>query len=557
MKHLTADENLTAIAEREWRFRRLHIVRELGAYVPLLPRLPQIDEATQTAKLQFWEDIIDELDSLPHHSLSSGGREDRLVLRQQLDSLVQQQRFKDYQRPFNAFTTFWGDVAAVIREEHYDDDKKYLYVIAIMNDLPRYFEQAKDNMAAGLTRGFSQPTSVLQNCIDTISEITRQHAEDTGYFMPFRELSATVKDHQSLREQALKAIETAVLPAHVALLKFMTDTYRPRATHDIAAKSLPDGMDYYESKVREFTTLDIDIDNIYDIGLEQVDFCREKMLQSVEESGFGKSLSSYLDFLKNSPEFYATTPKELLMHASWVARRAEAKLHLFFNKLPRQRFAIEAVPDSIAPSFPMGTGAPGLYLLNTYNLPARPLYTLPVLTLHEAVPGHCFQMALALENHDRPAFRTKTYSIAYGNAWALYCERRLGLEMGIYETTHEHFGMWSLQALRAVRLVVDIGIHTKSWDFDRAFEFMTSMTGLPKSSLEFEIKRYISWPGQALGYYLGMLAIERAREKATAALGSCFDLREFHDRILALGPVPLTVVEQSVDEMINEKISGL
>jgi len=218
-----------------------------------------------------------------------------------------------------------------------------------------------------------------------------------------------------------------------------------------------------------------------------------------------------------------------------------------FNRISEQ-------PRANHPRSPC-TGAPGLYLLNTYNLGARPLYLLPVLTLHEAVPGHCFQMSLAAENPNRPPFRAETYAIAYGNAWALYCEKRLGVEMSIYETPYELFGMWSLLALRAARMVVDVGVHAKGWSYDQARDYMAANTGLPDSVIVTELVRYISWPGQALGYYLGMMTIERVRARAEQALGADFDIRAFHDRILELGPVPMTVVEDSIDRMIAEQSS--
>lgn len=556
-QELAADQELAEIAAQEWLFRRRHVLRELGAYVPLRAELPAVDPRSQDEKLAFWGDVLARLDGLDVDALSPVGREDFGVLRQQVKALHAAQRYRDYQRPFNGFVSFWDNTAAVIREENFDCDSKYRDVLSMMNDIPRYFSENIDNLRAGLDRGFSQPGIILPAAIRTIEAVLAQAPQDSDYFKPFRTFPAQIPaDRQAaLRLEALSVIHARVRPAFAELLDFMRAHYAVHATTRIAATDLPNGAAYYDSKVREFTTLEMPPQEIFQTGLREVEICRQQMIAAMHDSGFSGSLPEFLAFLKTDPQFYAGSEDELLMRAAWVTKKVEARLHRFFGLLPRQRFAIEPVPASIAPTYPMGTGAPGLYSLNTHNLSTRPLYLLPVLTLHEAVPGHCFQMSLAAENHSRPPFRSQTYGIAYGNAWALYCEKRLGVEMGIYQTPFELFGAWSLLTLRAVRMVVDVGVHANNWDYQRALAYMIDNTGLPRPVVEAELNRYISWPGQALGYYLGMMAIERARAKAEQALGSDFDIRAFHDRILALGPVPMTVVEASIDQMIAMQTS--
>ncbi|EIM30008.1 DUF885 domain-containing protein [Microvirga lotononidis] len=552
-----ADKTLADIAAREWSFRRRHVVRELGAYVPLRGELPKADVPTQTEKSRFWTAILQDLAEIDGTALSDAGQEDLLVLRHQVEALLRSQQFRDYERPFNGFTSFWDDTAASIREETFDQEQKYRHAITLMRDIPRYFRENIENMRLGLMRGFSQPSVVLPAVIKTIEAVLAQHPVDTDYFKPFLAFPPQIPPgtRDELRNEALSAINDAVLPAFADLLDFMRAVYSPAATQRISAAQLPDGPRYYEVKVREFTTLEIGAEEVYDTGLREVETCRENMMAAMRATGFSGSFADFLSFLKSDPQFYAKSAEELLMRAAWITKKVEGKLDRFFGLLPRRRFAIERVPDAIAPAYPMGTGGPGLYLVNTYNLTARPLYILPVLTLHEAVPGHCFQMSLAAENKSRPAFRSETYGIAYGNAWALYCEKRLGVAMEIYETPYELFGMWSFLMLRAVRMVVDVGIHAKSWEYERASRYMAENTGLPAQVVGAELNRYISWPGQALGYYLGMIAIERARDTAEQVLGEDFDIREFHDRILALGPVPMSVVETTIDLWIREKQS--
>jgi len=236
------------------------------------------------------------------------------------------------------------------------------------------------------------------------------------------------------------------------------------------------------------------------------------------------------------------------MRAAWIAKKFDGKAGDYFGRLPRSRFAILPVAPEIAPFYTSGRGGPGGYWVNTYNLPARPLYSLPALTLHESAPGHAFQMPIALEQKGRPPFRN-AYISAYGEGWALYSER-LGTEMGIYETPYEVFGMLSYQAWRASRLVVDTGIHAKGWTREQAQKYLMENTALSSHEVMTEVDRYISWPGQALSYYLGEMAIFEARKKAEKALGSKFDIRAFHDTILELGSVPLPVLQARIDEFI-------
>jgi uncharacterized protein (DUF885 family) len=279
------------------------------------------------------------------------------------------------------------------------------------------------------------------------------------------------------------------------------------------------------------------------------------MLDVMKEVHFQGDFPAFLTFLRTDKQFYATTPLQLLKEAAYIAKQFDAKASTYFGHLPRARFAIEPVPDDIAPYFTGGRGGPGVFLVNTYDLPSRPLYSLRALTLHESAPGHAFQMPLADENKDQPEFRRKTYISAYGEGWALYCEK-LGLEMGLYETPYDRFGMLSYQMWRAARLVVDTGLHAKGWSREQAQAFLRDNTALSNHEIETEVDRYIALPGQADSYYLGELAIVRARARAEKALGARFNIRAFHDAVLELGSVPLSVIDQRIDRFIAEGGKG-
>jgi uncharacterized protein (DUF885 family) len=324
----------------------------------------------------------------------------------------------------------------------------------------------------------------------------------------------------------------------------------PKAREELAAESLPEGKAYYQSKIVEFTTTSLTADQIHNIGLEEMAKIRAEMHEVMKQVGFKGDLPAFLQFLRTDPQFYAKTPEELLMRSAWVAKKFDAKVGQYFGYLPRRRFAVIPVPDDQAPFYTSGRGGPGVYLVNTYNLPSRALYSMPALTLHESAPGHAFQMPVALEQKGRPPFRN-AYISAYGEGWALYSER-LGVEMGMYETPYEVFGMLSYQAWRASRLVVDTGVHSKGWTRKQAQDYLHANTALSDHEIETEVDRYISWPGQALSYYLGEMSIINARKKAEKALGQKFDIRAFHDTVLQLGSVPLPVLEARIDQFIAE-----
>lgn len=314
---------------------------------------------------------------------------------------------------------------------------------------------------------------------------------------------------------------------------------------------MPDGKAWYRQQIIEYTTLDQSPDAIHQIGLQQVEKIHAEMVKTMQASGFKGSFAEFLHFLRTDSQFYAKTPDELLMRSAWVAKQTDAQLGKLFGRLPRQRFAIVPVPDDIAPYYTSGRGGASSYLVNTYDLPSRPLYNMPALTLHESMPGHSLQLGLAAEQHDQPAFRRDGYISAYGEGWGLYAEY-LGNEMGIYKTPYERFGYLTYQMWRACRLVVDTGIHHLGWTRSQAIDYMTQNTALSDREIANEVDRYISWPGQALSYELGYLKMLELRHKAEQALGPKFDIRHFHDTVLALGSVPLPVLEQRIDRFIAD-----
>jgi uncharacterized protein (DUF885 family) len=546
----SADARFTAIHQAEWKWRQQQRLEDDEDDVRGIDRqLPRVDAATQMERQKRWEDTLRQLESIKPEQLSAKERINYQVYRAQVAALLDNQRFREYEKPLNADSSFWSNMAGEARKTFRTADD-YRNYVAQLNDVPRYFSEEIANMRAGLARGFTPPKVTLEGRDKSITAVTEARPEDVVFFKPFRQMPAVIPaaEQEALRAQALQAIRDKVIPAHAELLKFMREEYIPKAKVSLAAENLPDGKAYYQSKIVEFTTTNLSADQIHQIGLDEMAKIRGEMHEVMRQVGFKGDLPAFLQFLRTDPQFYAKTPEELLMRAAWIAKKFDGKVADYFGRLPRSRFAIIPVAPEIAPFYTSGRGGPGGYWVNTYNLPARPLYSLPALTLHESAPGHAFQMPLALEQKGRPPFRN-AYISAYGEGWALYSER-LGTEMGIYETPYEVFGMLSYQAWRASRLVVDTGLHAKGWTREQAQQYLMENTALSAHEVMTEVDRYISWPGQALSYYLGEMAIFEARRKAEQALGSKFDIRAFHDTILELGSVPLPVLQARIDEFI-------
>jgi uncharacterized protein (DUF885 family) len=553
------DARFKALYTREWAWREAQYAGEDDEDTRKLlsDHLPRVDAATQTSRLQYWQEVMKELGSIDPAALSPAARVDFAVYKPQIEGIIASQQFRDYEMPANSDSAFWSDIASTA-DRKLKTAEEYRHYIAWLGDIPRYFREQTDNMRAGLARGFTPPQVTMTGRDQSVASIANvKDAQSSGYYAPFKAFPATIPmdEQASLRAQGAAAIEKSVIPAYQSLLRFVRDDYIPHCRTTLAAESLPDGKAYYRAQIREYTTLDMDPDAIHKLGLAQVAEIHAHMLEVMQKTGFKGDFPAFLHYLRTDPKFYAKTPEELLMRAAWIAKKFDGVAGQYFGYLPRERFAIKPVPAEIAPFYTSGRGGPGVYLVNTYDLPSRPLYNLTALTLHESAPGHAFQMPIALEHKELPAFRRESYISAYGEGWALYAER-LGVEMGMYDTPYDLFGMWTYQAWRACRLVVDTGIHSQGWTRAQAQAYLHDNTALTDHEIETEVDRYIGWPGQALSYYLGEMEILKGRARAEKALGSRFNIRAFHDAILETGSVPLPVLDQRIDRFIAEGGKG-
>ncbi|WBO22229.1 DUF885 domain-containing protein [Sphingomonas abietis] len=526
-----------------------------GPAAIMSPHLPDVSPAAQAVRTAKWAGVLKQLDAIPQASLTPENRVNYAVYRGQIEALLAEQQFREWEKPVNSDSPFWqvGIDAKPLRS-----DQEYQNYIAQMGETPRYFDQQIANMKAGEARGFTPPQATIVGRDGSIASVAEaKKAEDTGYWGPFETMPHNIPAarQEQLRAQARAVIMAKVVPAYAKLLSYWKDDYFPHANPVLAAEKLPDGKAYYTSKIREFTTLDMTPDQIHAYGLQQVASIHAEMLAVMQQTGFKGDFPAFLQYLRTDPQFYAKTPQALLDRAAWAAKMFDGKASTWFGHLPRRRFAIVPVPADIAPTYTSARGGNGIYLVNTYDLPSRPLYQLTALTLHESAPGHAFQIPLAAENKDQPRYRKEGYISAYGEGWALYCER-LGDEMGMYQTPYEKFGMLSFQMWRASRLVVDTGVHHLGWTRAQAQQFLHDNTALADHDIETEVDRYISWPGQALSYYLGEMTIRNDRARAEKALGAKFNIRAFHDAMLQLGSVPMSVVDARTDQFIADGGKG-
>ena len=547
----SADARLRALYTEEWNWRQKELART-GAQpgdAGTGDRFPRVDAASQQARLAYWTKTLAALDGIPFDQLSSEERVNAQVFRASIRALANDVRFRTYEAPFNSDTFFWAEFTP---RQGFATAAAYRAYLGRLRDVPRYFDEQIANMRAGLARGYTVPRVSVIGRDKTIEPYVKGDTTNPLYG-PFTQMPATIPaaDQAAMRAEAETVLRDIVAPAYARLLTMMRDEYLAEARTTLAASAMPDGQAFYQAMIEKFTTLNLTAKQVHDIGLKEVERIKAEMEATRKKANFSGTMAEFFHFLRTDPQFYAKTPRELLSYSAYVAKKADWKLGETIGLLPRRRHGIRPVPDALAPIYTGGRGGLEACLMNTYNLPARPLYTLASLTLHECTPGHSFQAALALEGPERPPFRRGTSFSGYGEGWGLYTEW-LGTIMGIYETPYEDFGRLTYEMWRACRLVIDTGIHQFGWTREQAMDYLRVHAALAEHEITTEVERYIAWPGQALAYKLGELQIRRHRREAEEKLGPKFDQRPFHDAILALGSVPLPVLEQRMAQFIAD-----
>lgn len=521
-------------------------------------RLPSVTPETNARQTRENEAFLTRLRAIDRTQLSHQEQVSYDLFDFMVGQRVRLARYDDWRLPFNSDSGFYSEILLIDDLQSPRTVHDYENYIARLNATQRYFREQIANMRIGLRDGFTLPREIIGGVAQVIGGFRFENPEATNFYAPFANFPASVPEGERarLREAGRAAIANSVIPAFDEFRVFFETEYAPRARTSIAAQRLPNGRAYYADLVRYYTTMpDATPARIHQIGLREVARIRAAMEAEMRASGFQGTFAEFLAFLRTDPQFYPTSPEQLLREAAWITREIDAQMPNYFGRIPRRPYTVQPVPAAIAPNYTAGrysggrSDQAGEYWVNTYALNTRPLYVLPSLTAHEAAPGHHTQISIARELEGLPAFRGTFYPHAFGEGWGLYSER-LGEEMGIYHTPYQRFGRLTYEMWRACRLVVDTGMHSMGWSRQRALDYLAANIALSTHEIRTEIDRYIGWPGQALAYKMGELKIVELRQRAEAALGDRFGIRAFHDAVLANGGVTLPVLERQIDEYI-------
>jgi len=515
--------------------------------------------AAQDAYAARSAQFLARLNAIPLAALSPADRTNALILKWQLEAAVEANRYGQREMLFTTYSGWHQAFAGMADNLPFRTKADFRSYLTRMAKYPAYNDAALAVSDRAIAHGFVLPCVVLGNVESSITGVIADDPTKSRYYKPFlgsRPADASDAEWAAMQGEARATIADAINPAYARHAAWYRDSYLPHCTQTVGVSAMPGGADYYDFQVRQMTTTDLDAEAIHRIGLDEVARIRAEMYAVATKAGYA-SRAAFIAELRSDPQYYAKTPAELMAAAALEAKKHDGLMPQYFGSLPRLPYGVKEIPAETAegtttayynPGAPE-SGIAGFYYVNTSKLDQRPLYELPALTAHEAVPGHHHQIALNQEL-DLPDFRRNgAFFTAFVEGWGLYAER-LGIEMGIYDTPAKDMGRLSYEMWRATRLVVDTGIHAKGWSKQQAVDYMTDNTALSAANIDAEVNRYISWPGQALGYKIGELKIRELRALAEQELGAAFDIRAFHDCVLGQGAVPLAVLDRQVKDWI-------
>lgn len=537
--------------QRDYKFNPFESVENTNKYYKL--------EADFAAKM------IQKINTISSENLSENDRISRELLLFVLQDKIDEFTYKMHLNPITnevAFHLNLGNMGAKVFKTK-EDVVKYLEDLEQLNSRIDYNINL---LRAGVAEGISQPKAVFSNYSFTYDKHIVSDVTKSEFYKPFLNLPASLsnEEKEDFIKKATKSIQKNVVEKYKEIKAFFEDEYFPNTRKALGLNTTPNGEAFYQNRINFYTTSkQYTAEDIHQIGLKEVARIKAEMQKIIDELQFKGTFAEFLQFLRTEEQFYPKTAKELLMFARDIAKRIDAELPKYFKTLPRKPYGVVPVPTAIAPNYTGGrySGSTseetaGFYWVNTYNLPSRTLYTIPALTAHEAVPGHHLQISLnnELPKDDIPKFRRNLYLSAYGEGWGLYAET-LADEMGIYTTPYEKFGKFTYEMWRACRLVVDTGIHAKGWSRQQVIDYLAENTALSIHEVTTETDRYISWPSQAISYKIGEIKIRELRKKAENELKEKFNIRDFHEVILGVGTVTLSILENRVNNYIKQKLN--
>lgn len=523
-------------------------------------RLPESDLAALEQQYEIDKEFQYRLEVIDRSSLSEEDQLNYDIFQVQLENSIKSYERNHHLLPLNGWWDYHAVIADLPNRVPLNNVEDYENYISRLEQFDDYNSGYIERMEKGIEEGVVRPKAVFDDYLPSIEANIKEDVRISVLYEPFEDFPDKIEseERERLIERAEAELEETVMPEFKRLRDFLRDEYIPNSADDIGISEIGGGEEYYRFLVEQYTTLDLTPDEIHQTGLNEVERIRNEMMEIIEEAGFGDDFDGFVNFLRTDSQFYAETPEELMKETAFVLKKMDGTLPELFNTLPRLPYGIMEIPEHLAPRTATayysrgaadGTRA-GFYAVNTYDLDSRPLYEIEALSLHESVPGHHLQIALQQELEDLPKFRTVAGFTAFTEGWALYSER-LGLEVGFYEDPFNNFGRLSYEMWRALRLVVDTGIHAKGWSRDEAIDFMASNSALSLHNIRSEVNRYIFWPGQALAYKMGEIKIRELRELAEEEMGEEFDVRQFHDEVLLSGSVPLKVMEDNIKAWIE------
>ncbi|WP_336946779.1 DUF885 family protein [Asaia sp. HN010] len=523
-------------------------------------RWPDDSPAAEAARLKQRLAFKDRLSHLDLATLKGEALLNARLMIWENDLAIEGQKFDPSRMPFTSDEGFYQEIGYAADNTPLRSEADARHWLVRMNRIPAYDAQQTENMRRGIATHFVQPRLIAEIALRAVKAQAALPERENPALRPFDSLPATmpIALRKSLRAEGERIVHDRIKPAEQALARFFETEYLPASRDSLGASSLPDGRAYYAYLVKSETTTTLTPDQIFALGQSEIVRIHRSMQSQMDAVGFHGDFKSFVSTIKADPQFYVTTRQALMEKASFLAKKIDGELPRVIGKLPRLTYGVREVPRAIEEGYTTGRYDPGSpvlgisggLMINTSHLDQRPLYELPSLVAHEGVPGHHIQIALAQEMTDLPGFRRDYATTAFVEGWALYAEQFVS-EIGLYPTPYERFGQLSMEMWRACRLVMDVGIHWKNWSRDQALSCLRDNTALAEKNIQNETNRYISWPGQALGYKIGELTILDLRHQAETALGSKFDERRFHDLVLDEGAMPLALLRERVKDWIE------
>ncbi len=527
------------------------------------------DRLENTASAAFGEEyaavnrrFLETVRAIDPATLTGSDRISYDVFVRERELALAEQRFPGYLLPVDqmdsmasTFALFGSGAAA----QPFRNAADYDHFLTRSGDFIVWVDTAIASMREGMRRGVTQPRAVILKVVPQLREIANPDPEKTVFWNAIRAMpeSVSAADRERITARWRSTITSGIVPAYLRLADFIEKEYAPAARTSVGWSALPDGAEWYRHQIRKQTTTDLTAEEIHALGLTEVARIRAEMEAVKRQVGFNGDLAAFFRYLQTDPKFYFTRSEDVLQGYVQLKQRIDALLPKMFSDFPKAQYEVRAVEPFRAASAAGGSyqppsadgKRPGIFYVNTYNLKAQPIFGMETLSLHEAAPGHHFQIAIQQELSELPRFRRFNGYVAYAEGWALYAES-IGKELGLFTDPYQWYGRLSDEMLRAMRLVVDTGLHAKGWSREQAIQYMTDNSSMVASDVEAEVERYIVWPGQALGYKVGQLRISAMRARAEAALGPRFDIRAFHSQVLRDGALPLAVLEAKIDRWI-------